>query len=300
MGYQPIGRIEPVAPAPSLVSSASPLPNVDWRTGIEWSPVCQPSTNLDICPAGERIPPNGRAVVHSNPFTLYTPQSCDMPVDGEDMTRIVNALTEIHTTAQLELALWMGEGLPVSDLEQVTLRRSAIDVAQASPLDLDDGVAQLLVHYNEATGGNGGALIHIPAGLAPFALGGGGGGARLCWPEGNTYRGPLQSLVVPGPGYPNGFSPNGPDGHGPLLSAPGVAPEEYAGNEVGTSWIYITGPVEYAVTPVEVIPEHERDRVIPFTNEYEVWGQREAIFRFDPCSTFATLVVNPAPMPEVS
>ena len=297
MGYEPGGRIAPVAPAPSLLTSARKgLTNVaDWRSGVAWTPVCQPSYNLVFCPPKvDRNDAEDRAEVHTTPFTIYTPQICDMPVDGADLEATVRDLSEVHTAYAIASALWMGTGLDPTDEAIPTLRRSAEDVSGGTALDLDDGVAQLLAHYEIATGGNGGAVVHLPSQLSVYALGGGAGGARLCWPEGSVYRGPLGSTFVCGPGYPNGTSATGPNGHGPGGGG------SYLGNPPAKSWIYVTGPVEYDVTAVRVLPDDERDRVPFRRNTYEVWGEREAIVRFDPCSSFATEVINPAPLAELS
>lgn len=301
MGYEPAPRIRPVAPGPSLLTAARPLPAMNWSTGIAWSPMCQPSYVLPWCPpAVNRTSAANQATVHTMPFVIYTPATCNQPVDGADLEAAVRDLTEVHTAAGIAEAAWMGTGLP-SDAEDATIptfRRSAFDVSGASSaaaVDLDDGVAQLLAHYEDCTDGAGGALIHMPSQLVTYALGGGAGGARICWPEGSNYRGPLGSLIVPGPGYPNGRTPRGPFGAGPRIGA-----NNYEGNELNTSWIYVTGPVEYAVSNVRALPEDDPDRHVPRTNIYEVWGERDAIVRFDPCCVFATEVINPSPMPEVS
>lgn len=301
MGYEPIGRIRPVAPAPSLLTSARPLPDgVNWTSGISWATSCILSGAQPFCPSGARDFPVDRTVVHSMPFAIYTPVLCDFPVDGADLEQLVEDATEVQTAANIADALWMGvDQYQAADTTQITLRRNAMDVSQSGPIDLDDGVATLLTHYQQCTGGAGGAVVHLPGSLLTYALGGGGstsgGGARVCWPEGQYYRGPHGSTMVFGPGYPEGRTPAGPFGAGPALST-----TTYQGNEMGAAWIYVTGPVEYAVTPVRVRPESEADRPIVFQNKYEIWGEREAIVRFDPCCVFATEVWNPAPMPEVS
>lgn len=302
MGYEPAPRIRPVAPGPSLLTAARPLTGVDnWSTGIAWSAMCQPSYVLPYCPpASDRTAAADQEQVHTMPFVIYTPARCTQPVDGEDLESAIVDLTEAHTAAGIAAAAWMGTGLP-SDTEDNTIptfRRAAFDVSGASSaaaVDLDDGISQLLVHYEECTGGAGGALIHMPSQLIAYALGGGAGGARICWPEGTNYRGPLGSLIVPGPGYPNGRTPQGPFGAGPQIGV-----NSYFGNELNTSWIYVTGPIEYAVSPVRALPEEDADRHVPRTNLYDLWGERDAIVRFDPCCVFATEVINPAPMPEVS
>lgn len=299
MGYEPAPRIRPVAPTPSLLTVARALPSgINWSTGISWTPVCQPSFGLQWCPpAVNRSLGNTLAAVHTMPFLVYTPQSCSMPLDTADMEQAARDLTEIHTANAIADALWMGTGLPADSVDNTipTLRRSGFDVSAAGAIDLDDGVAQLLAHYEDCTGGSGGAIIHMPSELLVYALGGGAGGARLCWPEGSFYRGPAGSMVCAGPGYPNGRTPPGPFGSGPQIAA-----GNYQGAEVNTAWIYVTGPVEYAVSPVRAIPEEERDRIPVRTNIYEVWAERDAIVRFDPCCVFATEVINLSPMPELS
>lgn len=302
MGYEPVAGIRPVAPVPSLLSSAGPLPaGINWSTGISWVTGCQPSYNWPDCPDSELLKsePGDADLVHTVPFTIYTPNVCSLPVNDAELEAGITALTEVHTAAQLAAALWMGDGYGDDAASQLipTLRRSATNVSAATPLDLDDGVSQLLVHYSLCTGGSGGAVLHVPAGMIPQALGGGPDAGRVCWPEGNLYRGPLGSVVSPGPGYPEGFSVDGPDGHGPLLDPD--LPDTFLGNEAGTAWIYVTGPVEYAVEGIEVLPPRD-GRVGWRTNIWRALAERRAIIRFDPCCVFATEVWNPAPLLEVS
>lgn len=302
----PAPRIAPVSPGPSLLTSASRLPgNLDWERGIRWASGCAESFGLEFCPADPtRDVPGDGFIAHAQPFMVYTPVVCDLQtVDLSDQAPFASAITEAHTAYHVARALWMGEGVadvtdPQSETLPVTLRRVATPLLQGSAIDLDDAVGALLAEYEQATTGQGGAVIHMPSVLAPFALGGGTGGARVCWPEGNLYRGPLDSVVVPGPGYPLGSSTTGADGFGPLTSA--GPPEQYAGNSATEVWVYVSGPVEYAVTPVVVLPEGEQDRKPFRTNRYELWGQRQAIVRVDPCSVFAVKVTNPVPPTEVS
>jgi hypothetical protein len=319
MGYEPAGRIRPVAPNPSILTSARPLPNVRWDTGIAWSSACPQSTNVAECPPdiidndpvfdpgkhytdanvvrAYKALGDGGSVEHAVPFTFYTPIRCNMPVDEQSAEELVTDWTEVHTAAAVAKALWMGDGLPAGDLGVPTLRRVA-DIVHSGVFDLDDGVQALLTHYTLATGGAGGATIHMPTGLVIGALGGTSGGARVCWPEGNLYRAAMGAVVSPGPGYPEGRSPAGPNGHGPLISA--GPPETYSGNENGTSWLYVSGPVEYAVEPIRLWPPDRADRTVFRQNIYGLYAERNAIVRFDPCSVFAVEVVNNSPLPEVS
>lgn len=302
MGFEPAPRIEPVAPGPSLLTSARPLPNVTWVSGIGFGTGCQPSHPMAYCPIDvDREDAETQGLAHLFPFWIYTPLVCNYGAGAQnlaDLPTFAEHATETHTAAGIASTLWMGTGYADDDDTSPTLRNAAEDVAGAAAVQLDDGVAQLLAHYELATGGEGGALIHLPSTLSVYALGGGAGGARLCWPEGTFYRGPLGSVFVPGPGYPLGSSVTGPDGYGPGSGDNSTG--HYAGNAPGESWVYVSGPVEYAVGAVEVVPENERDRTPPMTNLYEIWGQRPAIVRFDPCKVFATKVINPAPTPEIS
>jgi hypothetical protein len=250
-----------------------------------------------VPPGTYKVAGDTEAIVHTAPFVIYTPYTCagQGPLDSQGIDDFLTDVETVHSAYGLAAALWMGDGYDPADTTQPTLRRVAVNISAASPYEVDDGVTALLVHYEQATGGSGGAMIHMPVGLVPQAIGGVPGGARVAWPEGNVYRGAMGSVIVPGPGYPEGFSPTGPRGHGPLVS--GV---NYAGNEMGTSWMYVTGPVEYAMSPVRMFPEAVNERIQYRQNLYAVFAERDAIVRFDTDCVFAVQVWNPAPLPEVS
>lgn len=293
---EPIRPIPVVAPSPSILTSARPLSDDrDWSAGISWSPAgCIPSFSHPRCPSSPADKDTGAglgAPVQVDPFWIYTPLSCDWVTDGEAVAGPARDLTEAHTAERIGAALWMGEGLSA---DNPTLRNSAVDVSigGGGAGDLDDVVAALLANYERCTGGSGGAVLHIPSVLIPGALGGIAGGGRVAWPEGNFYRAALGAVVSPGPGYPWGASTAGEGGFGPITD-PGP-PAEYAGNAIDESWIYVTGPIEYATTPVRVLPEEEADRRGLRMNRYEVWAERQAIVRFDPCCVFAALAVSSA------
>ena len=306
-GKQPIEHIPLVKPVPSLLTSAFPLSDqVNWRSGIAWTPLCGHASHAWArCPGGDALKEEAvtmTAPVGTDPFTIYTPIKCEWVTTegGDKLTAMATDLTEVHTAAQIAAALWMGTGL-TNDADTTygappTLRRVATDVSiggvGAGAAALDDVVAALLHAYTNCTGGMGGAVLHVPDILIPSALGGGDGGARVAWPEGDVYRGPLGSLVSPGPGYPHDSSSQGANGYGPLSSA--GPPEVYRGNGYNEVWVYVSGPVEYAVTPIEP-PNTDEERRTPFRmNTYEVIAERQAIVRFDPCCVFAARAVNAA------
>lgn len=310
---QPIGPIEVQAPTPSILTTArdrsrddfgvsAPVPagvnlpdgslppsTASWRSGIAWTPAtCQPSSSWEDCPAPGTVTDEAAATngpVKSWPFWIYTPLTCEWTTDPAEVDRQVAALTEAHTAYRMGRAIWMGDGLQVT-VEQPTLRRSATDVTPAGgAVDLDDAVALLLGAYEENTGGNGGAVLHIPSIEMTAALGGLPGGGRIATLEGNFYRGPLGALVSPGPGYPWGASTEGADGFGPIVAnGDGIDPD-YAGTEEDELWVYVTGPVEYALGEIIVTSTPPGD--ISRQNVHETWANRQAIFRFDPCAVWA-------------
>lgn len=292
-GQQPIGRIPVVAPVPSILTSARPLSeDVDWLSGVAWTPAsCRVSSLWPRCPVADSTkvaPVAFGPKVNTDMFMIYTPVDCDWATD-ETVRDVAVELTDVHTAFGIGRALWLGEGLPDLD-DQPSLRRSSTDVSVGAAMDLDDACALLLSQYEQCTGGNGGAVLHIPSVLIPGALGGIAGGGRVAWPEGNIYRAALGAVVSPGPGYPHGASVAGTHGFGPKTGGANAA-TTYKGNGLSEAWVYVTGPVEYAVGPivaVEPVPGSFR------MNRREVIAERPAIVRFDPCCVFGALVTNTA------
>lgn len=314
---QPVGPIPVQRPVPSILTTARdrtsdgfgtqvPLPEgvaealpegvnpgrQSWRSGIAWQQfVCQGSYPWPECPPDDQPPREWSDLsgpVSSRPFWVYTPLECEWAGAQSVLPDAARALQEAHTAFGLARALWMGEGLPDA-VSQPTLRTAATDTATAAD-DLDVVVAQLLGRYEQATQGLGGAVLHIPSILMTGALGGLPGGGKVATLEGERYRGPLGSLVSPGPGYPWGASVQGPDGFGPQVGGTDEAPE-FAGNAADEVWVYVTGPVEYAAGPVEVEVPATADALRQ--NTLMVMASRPLVFRFDPCPVFAALANNP-------
>lgn len=385
--FQPYGRIEPVAPVPSILTAARPLPpaqaafaagaalaavkagedprvhmaavglaiealggkdmyqelrehmvnvqlvlsdyangthtaapdlaldplfaaaDASWRTGIAWNPVnCLKSynelrcvnyvpvtTNASEVGTSHRVDATGIvASVHTDAFGFYTPMECDWTLNHARVIDAARVVTDVNTAYAFGRALWFGEGLPADDT-QPTLRRVAQDISVGgAAANLDVVVAALLSEYEVASGGSGGAVLHIPSVLMTGALGGIPGGGRVADIVGNYYRGPLGSVVSPGPGYMHGATTAGPDGAGPLQSGSVATTNEvYKGNATNEVWVYVTGPVEYAQSPIFV---NSVDDALAGTdwrkNQFEAWANRFGIIRFDPCAVFAAKAVN--------
>ena len=295
-----IEGIRPVAPSPSILTSARPLPVPfeTWRTGVSWAQFpTQQSINWPRCnvkPGGGDWPtkddPNDVGVADTDSFAFYTPVACAPIFSADQEARIVADATDLNTAQTawaVARAMWLGEGY--SDPDTPTLRNSAVNVTDSTVDTLQQAFANLLHAYQDATGGLGGMVLHVPDELITASW-----NLRIVEREGNIYRGPNGSIVSPGPGYPHGVSSDGADGFGPYVN-PGNHASGFKGNLATECWVYVTGPVEYAATPERVLPEAEAERRGFYRlNEFEVWAEAMAIVRFDPARVWACKCVNPA------
>jgi hypothetical protein len=313
-----VGPIPVQAQTPSILTTAKPRTNDDfgvrvplpdevdvpegaldpskasWRTGISWvQTACAQSTIMESCPTGDDtemgdMTEDAFGLVSSMPFWMFTPLECEWTTKPEDVEAASEALTEAHSAYALGRALWMGEGLG-TDLEQPTLRNAAqIAPGGESAIPLDEAVAVLLAAYEHGTQGLGGQMLHIPGPLMVSGLGGLPGGGMIAKQEGSFYRAALGAVVSPGPGYPWGTSVEGPDGFGPIIDLDPAT--VYDGNDNDESWIYITGPVEYALSKIIPLPTTSS---FVRQNRKLAWSMRQLIFRFDPCTVWAALVDSP-------
>lgn len=260
-----------------------------WRGGVSWQSFgCQRSYPWRVCDGDQEDKALSElgGPVSSSPFVIYTPLECEWAGAEETLEPAARALNQAQTAYGMARALWMGEGLP-SAVSQPTLRNTATDLGFVG--DLDDVVARLLGAYEQGTYGLGGAVLHIPSILMTGALGGLPGGGRVATLEGNVYRGPLGSVISPGPGYPWGESDDGDDGFGPFVAD--ASPELYLGSAGDEVWIYVSGPVEYALGPTNVLPPNQSASA-QRRNTAEVIAERAAIFRFEPCSVWAARAFN--------
>lgn len=288
---------------PITVDELYGISDAVWRTGIAWTPIgCQYSFNELRCPAYDvddaedrRQAPSEESSVrgeHTDSFTIYTPLVCDWQLVGSRVDDDVAAINDVHTAWGVSRALWLGVGLP-DELDQPTLQRAATVTPNGNTAaNLDIAIAELLSEFETATGGNGGAVLHVPSIGVVGAIGGIPGGGRVAWPEGNYYRTALGGLMSPGPGYPKGGSPdNSVDGFGPLTDD--GPPMKYAGNDTDEFWVFVSGPVEYAVGASTLMsPDEIERRNYGRTNTYDATSQRPAIVRFDTCSVFAAKAIN--------
>lgn len=270
-GKQPIPGIAPVAPAVSLVSSgARPLPaDVNWQSGVSWRSIA--------CANAERYPdcdpsPSRAATVDItqpafSPFNIALGYACDWVEDSAEHEREARAALDARTAWHLSRELWAGGNV---DATTPTLMSAAtaIGTAAVHPVAAIGSLVSSWLDCTEA----GGPILHVPSILIPSLFANG-----QIAQQGDTYYGPLGSVISPGPGYPNTGAATGPAG---------------ANADANSAWIYVTGPVEYATGPITI---SETESWNPRLNRYEVHPTRRAIFRFDPCCVFAIETLIPAP-----
>lgn len=328
MRGEPIGPIPVQVPTPSILTTAKPRTNDDfgarvslpgevdppegalpplkssWKTGVSWvQTACAESVGMQQCPTADDVEmtnmtPDAYGLVTSSPFWMFTAIECEWTTTPGEVDAASEALTDARAAYHLSRAVQLGEGIGDLDLTGEFPRPTLRSSAQVAPggdtaRPLEDAFALLQAAYTQGTQGLGGQMIHMPDPLSVYALGGGDGGVVMKQ-EGNFYRGPNGAVVSTGPGYPVGASSDGADGYGPMIDDD---PATYAGTDEDEVWIYMTGPVEYALSAVVPVPDTSS---FLRQNRKLAWTMRQLIFRFDPCAVWAALVQSPVPFGEGS
>jgi len=309
----PVEGIRPVAPRPSLITSCRKLSDagIDYKPtldeyGIPSSPGWQQGiTFRDTSLMASGIWPYSPGNAHADkvaavqatvavfmPFQIYLPVACDDLTFARDAALVAEAESnaEAGTAWNLARELWTGATVNSVVVNNPSLQNpfpgpvggpvGAFPAANviAGPIDPVVAMGNLLQAYEDATQ-QGGAMFHVPAIAIPYLM-----AEKVVGQEGDLYRGPGGSIVVPGPGYPT----TGPTGPKTAATPTGVV----AG--ANQAWMYVTGPVEYDLTPIVIRPEAQEMRFFdPRTNLWRVWAERQAIYRFDPTSVFAELITVP-------
>lgn len=238
----------------------------DWACGVEWDPVgCTPSY-LDISDCDE------------DPFALCPPVR-PKPLDPPACKSAAHSF-DIYHGAQLEncqqgdaeqlAALRLETNTPVKMAHYMSLALQT----HAEPLPgdakpcLDAGIGMLFEARSQF--GSGGGVLHIPdrAVIGAQQLG-------LLTRSGARYTSIFGSSVVVGPG----ISHLGPDGVDP---GPGAA------------WIYVTGPVDYALGPVEQLATGTSMGMAAQNKTKSALAERSALIRFDQCNVWAVCVTLPS------
>lgn len=305
-GFEPVLAIPAPAPVPSLLTSARnrtgddfgvdrgasikmpdgstrPAPPA-WANGISWrSTQSLVQYGRKFCGSSTLTAAPGLDKPAFYPYMLYTPYSCDWvlptPVadeEGDGVSYVesyradVIAAEQAMTAWSMSRELWMGTLEPLNP----SLVNTAVDESAASAVHPETALGTLLEAYSDCTQ-EGGAVIHAPlAALVALVRSG------IVKQQGDVYYGPAGSIVSPGPGYPHQATGSGPAGA-----------DAGAGNE----WIYVTGPVEYALGDIVVYPDGDEAFYNHRENRYEVTAQRMVIHRFDTHCVFAVKAYIPSP-----
>lgn len=306
MSYEPIEAIPAVAPAPSLTTAARPLPDgVNWRTGVSFRdngarthgawPYAPGAAHDDKVTHDPLDPDFG--IASFVPVMLYVPLQCDETTARSEEELLAELRGEIEATSAFSLARTMAGSVgaewsndPACGIEQnPTLSQpypghafgeagtsTGNDVLTGSAGDHPVAVLGALLEAYTALTRKGGATVHVEVRLLPHLL-----SLGAVTQQGDVYRGPLGSVVVPhfelvGPAADDAGAPTAPT--------------------AGNSWMYATGPVQYAMDPARILPEGERWRRTlgaGRTNIWQVVAERLAIVRWNPSVVIAAEALEP-------
>jgi hypothetical protein len=284
-GFEPIPSIKPRQPTPSLLTVARGLPaGFEWRTGISWrSAVCAPGFRWPFCPDAETVAagkpdPNEIIKPQFYPYTIGVNYACDW-IRWDDTNEYgyiddAKAQCDAVTPWHMSRELWTGEIEP----QNPSLISVAVDVSADVAVHPVTALGMLLEAYfncpadgTDTGSGTGTPVVHVPYSVLGALI-----ANHVVNQQGDFYVGP-NCFVSPGPGYPIG-SDAAPANENDSLSA--------------DAWMYVSGPIEYAVDPVAVLDDNFDRR----TNRYQALAERRVIHRFDPCCVFAVGVYVPSPI----
>jgi len=288
-GWQTIPALPLTRPVPSLLTTArqipaKPIEHVDlgagqdlqipynWRSGVQWrSPAGHKGERQTWCSSSITFA-TAAAITQPAfyPYIIDVPYSCDWVYEDadyrQDAVDQLDAVTPWHVSNEL----WTGTAEPLNK----NLQTSATDVSAASAVHPVTALGTLLEAYSDCSQA-GGAVIHCPLSTIVSLL-----HAGLVKQQGDLYFGPGGCLVSSGPGYPTAATGTGPGG---------------ANAGTGNVWMYITGPIEYALGDIEITPDGGEAHYDQRRNRYEVVAQRLAIHRFDPVCVYACKTFTPSP-----
>lgn len=303
MSYQPIEPIPVVAPRPNLLTSTRRLPDgTNWTSGIEFRdaglhvhgawPYAAGSSHAD------KDPGTSSGLAAFRPVLLYVPLDCDFVTLGDEDSWSAEARDALEAGTALKLARTLAGGVdgdewfndPACDAGiNPTLSQPypgfAFGSAPAGVTEVDAIVGTAGDHPLAALGsllaaytlqvGVGGITVHVEARLLPHLLANG-----AVNPQGDTYVGPLGSIIVP---------------HGELVGPATNADGDPDAPAAGNSWMYATGPVETEAGPAQLLPEERAQRFYGAgrTNQWSVIAERQAIVRFNPSTVFAAEALAP-------
>lgn len=254
-----------------ILSAANALPaELDvWRQGISFNPACVDTsqsrlwTCTDPDEATDKPSDAVNAPVVFEPFMVWSQRDCSTwmpPAELEELARIGLDRTLSQGVALQLQTNSLGDTSP-------SLNSTATDITPVTPVDIVNTLSGL-IGTAVCDCGLAELIIHAPIRSLPFFI----ERQLVEWDEvmGVWMMGPhvmsFDCYSEEGPGESGSTDPDG--------------------SEI---WIYVTGRIEWAIGPAEVVGRPES--IIVRTNEALSLIEHLAILRFDPCCVLAAKAV---------
>ena len=267
---EPIEGIEPVAPASSLLTVARPLRSgVNWAGGLAQEPgECQRAYSWAICNTGEEDPDDPGTSTKElsrdtpaqtfRPWPVYLPEGCEdyTALDSEEYdgraATALGAYTAYAISAELESGEFTSNPHLADGTDGTRLLESGSSFAPHVAISK-------LIESRLTAGIAGFHMLHIPMATLPLLV-----EKQLVIPSGGGRLQTTGGIAVSvGPGYTGA----------PLTTGwPVIADSVY---------IYMTGMVEWAASPVEPLVTGQGQ--FRRTNLTHAWAERMVIYRYSDC-----------------
>ena len=255
----------------NILTSVDPLPQEAaayeyWRLGLTWRSTIditaesQPHGCTDVMWSDRN---DELAIPAVKPFTIGTVHGCEGVLQASERQYETEAEQALINKQAWLVAheVWTGEQGGLSLQSTATTLSGSGSVREV--------IAYAIYNHQEATKG-GRSVVHIPY-VALDEI------ADVVTRVGNRLQLVDGTVIIPGPGYPGGAGD-----WGPLSDA--EDPESGATAGGGEVWVYVTGPMELALSATRVTPTHWHTG-----NLFQVHAQREVIARWDPTYVYAGL-----------
>lgn len=256
-----------------ILSAARPLPSgAEWRQGLTFNPVCLTGDDrLWFCtdvvdPEGEESQPvkNLDAVtapVVFDPFLAYAESECSTWISRDDLLALARQGFDRTLSAGFAAQL-QSNPLSAQGNQSPSLNSVGTEIAGSGTADISNTLSALISNAIcdcRQTD----LLIHAPIRALPFFV----ERELVEWDDSRSiwHMGPYDFSF-------DCYSETGPDDVDTAVD----------GSEV---WLYVTGPVEYAVGP-EVVPTLEHS-LTARTNDQLALVEHLAALRFDTCCVLA-------------
>jgi hypothetical protein len=256
----PVDPVRVTERTPSLFSASRRRDDwTGWEAGVSFSSGCHSAHTWPRCDAE----PAEKIVQHDTPVTfdpivVYKALSCEWVLDTGELDTRARSIVDATTAQEVARAILGGE-TDHGPTGNPSLASAAMPAASGS---LTDTIGQLLAARADCPGRH---VLWVPVGVLPALM-----AHNLVHTEGDALVGPGGALVV----ADNSSTPI-PTGDSPEAPADGA----------GEAWLYLSGPIEYEVGPINVAASEDERRL----NRYEPVAERLAVYRFDPCCIFAGL-----------